>query len=102
MQGYDKGFVVDLETATGRDHPRSIRRSSRSRSRRSTMRSLPDRDRGQRATGDRGLALAELTGPLPQEMRDKMERTGLCMGCHQEMTERSLVEQSQSAGLGHQ
>ncbi len=28
-----------------------------------------------------------LTGPLPQEMRDKMERTGLCMGCHQNMTD---------------
>ena len=27
-----------------------------------------------------------LTGPLPQETREKMERTGLCMGCHQNMT----------------
>ena len=31
-----------------------------------------------------------LTGPLPQEMRDKMERTGLCMGCHQNMTSEEL------------
>ena len=27
-----------------------------------------------------------LTGPLPQDMRERMERTGLCMGCHQNMT----------------
>ena len=25
-----------------------------------------------------------LTGPLPKEMRDKMERTGVCLGCHKE------------------
>jgi len=25
-----------------------------------------------------------LTGPLPKEMRDKMERTGVCLGCHNE------------------
>ena len=28
-----------------------------------------------------------LTGPLPKDMRDKMERTGLCLGCHQEMAD---------------
>jgi hypothetical protein len=26
-----------------------------------------------------------LSGPLPKEMRDKMERTGVCFGCHQLM-----------------
>lgn len=26
-----------------------------------------------------------LSGPLPKEMRDKMERTGACFGCHQLM-----------------
>ncbi len=31
-----------------------------------------------------------LTGPLPQETRDKMERTGLCMGCHQNMTDAEI------------
>lgn len=31
-----------------------------------------------------------LTGPLPQDMREKMERTGLCMGCHQNMTNEDL------------
>lgn len=27
----------------------------------------------------------EGSGPLPQEMREKMEKTGLCIGCHQNM-----------------
>ncbi len=31
-----------------------------------------------------------LTGPLPQETREKMERTGLCMGCHQNMTDEEI------------
>jgi len=31
-----------------------------------------------------------LTGPLPAEMREKVERTGLCMGCHEEMTNEEL------------
>ncbi|NIR14591.1 MAG: cytochrome C, partial [Gammaproteobacteria bacterium] len=26
-----------------------------------------------------------LSGPLPRKMRDKMERTGVCFGCHQLM-----------------
>jgi hypothetical protein len=26
-----------------------------------------------------------LSGPLPKEMRDKMERTGVCFGCHRLM-----------------
>ena len=31
-----------------------------------------------------------LTGPLTAEQREKMERTGLCMGCHQNMTDDAL------------
>ena len=30
------------------------------------------------------------SGPLPKEMRDKMERTGVCMGCHENMTKKDL------------
>lgn len=32
----------------------------------------------------------EGSGPLPQAMREKMERTGLCMGCHQNMLDEDL------------
>ena len=31
-----------------------------------------------------------LTGPLTQDQRERMERTGLCMGCHQNMTDEDL------------
>ena len=31
-----------------------------------------------------------LTSPLPDSMRAKMERTGLCMGCHQNMADEEL------------
>ncbi len=31
-----------------------------------------------------------LSGPLPKEMRDKMERTGVCFGCHQLMGDESF------------
>lgn len=30
------------------------------------------------------------SGPLPKEMRDKMEKQGVCMGCHQNMTNKDL------------
>jgi len=30
------------------------------------------------------------SGPLPQDMRVKMERTGVCMGCHQHMSDEKL------------
>ncbi len=40
-----------------------------------------------------------LTGPLPQEMREKMERTGLCMGCHQNMTDEDLWSEVNTPGF---
>ncbi|MEO1018792.1 MAG: hypothetical protein AAFY56_14035, partial [Pseudomonadota bacterium] len=40
-----------------------------------------------------------LTGPLPQDMRDKMERTNLCMGCHQEMTNPDVWSAVQAPGF---
>ncbi len=88
MQGYDAGFVVDLETATGEIIPDQAQ-----------FQSLPipslDHDLSRIVTED-GKQLVTvgshwpLTGPLPQEMRDKMERTGLCMGCHQNMSDEEL------------
>ena len=30
------------------------------------------------------------TGPLPDEMRAKMERTGLCLGCHKEALDEEM------------
>ncbi len=88
MQGYEDGFVVDLETALGEIIPDQ-----------SQFQSVPipslDHDLSRIVTED-GQQLVTvgshwpLTGPLPQEMRDKMERTGLCMGCHQNMLDEDL------------
>jgi hypothetical protein len=34
-----------------------------------------------------------LDGPLPREMRDNMERTGVCLSCHREIPEGRFVYQ---------
>ncbi|WP_422378382.1 hypothetical protein [Roseibium sp.] len=94
MKGYDKGFVVDLETATGEIIPQQTQLQSQ------PVPSL-DHDLSRIVTED-GKQLVTvgshwpLTGPLPQEMREKMERTGLCMGCHQNMTDEDLWDKVNS------
>ncbi len=83
LKGYEKGFVVDLETNQGKTIPKKTQFQSVA---------IPDlnHDLSQIITRD-GKQLVSvgshwpLTGPLPKEMRAKMERTGLCMGCHQNM-----------------
>jgi hypothetical protein len=88
MLGYEDGFTVDLETAKGEIIPRQTQLQSQ------PVPSL-DHDLSQIVTRD-GKQLVTvgshwpLTGPLPQETRDKVERTGLCMGCHQNMTNEEL------------
>ncbi|RVU36418.1 cytochrome C [Hwanghaeella grinnelliae] len=88
MQGYNKGFTVDLETAKGEIIPQQTQLQSQP---------VPtlDHDLSQIVTRD-GKQLVTvgshwpLTGPLSQEVREKIERTGLCMGCHQNMTNDQL------------
>ncbi len=88
MLGYEDGFTVDLQTALGKIIPRQTQLQSQ------PVPSL-DHDLSQIVTRD-GKQLVTvgshwpLTGPLPQETRDKVERTGLCMGCHQNMTNEEL------------
>lgn len=82
------GLVVDLETAEGKVIPQQSQWQ---------IQPIPslDHDLSRIVTED-GKQLVTvgshwpLTGPLPQEMREKMERTGLCMGCHQNMTNEEL------------
>jgi len=83
LKGYGEGFVVDLETAGGETIPGSSRFQSQP---------VPglDWDLSQIVTREGKQLVSvgshwDLTGPLPDDMRQKMERTGLCMGCHQEM-----------------
>jgi len=97
LKGYEDGFVVDLETAQGEIIPR-----------RSQFQSQPvpglDHDLSQIVTRD-GKQLVTvgshwpLTGPLPQATREKMERTGLCMGCHQNMTNDAIWDAVNKPGF---
>ena len=97
MKGYEDGFYVDLETALGEIIPANTQYQSQ------PVPSL-DHDLSQIVTRD-GKQLVTvgshwpLTGPLPQEMREKMERTGLCMGCHQNMTDEDLWAKVNSPGF---
>ncbi len=88
MRGYDKGFTFDLQTPQGKDIPASANLQSQP---------IPGLswDLSQIVTRD-GKQLVSvgshwpLTGPLPNDMREKMERTGLCMGCHTEMSNEAI------------
>jgi hypothetical protein len=84
LKGYEQGFVVDLETNQGVTIPKQYKVQSQA---------IPglEWDLSQIITRDNEQLVSigshwDLTGPLPAEMREKMERTGLCMGCHQNMT----------------
>ncbi len=85
LKGYDKPRYVDLETATGEIIP------GKTQIQMQAVPALPH-DVSQIVTrdGEQLVSIGShwpLTGPLPADMREKMERTGLCMGCHQNMTE---------------
>ncbi len=88
LNGYEDGFTVDVKTALGVLIPEQTQMQSQ------PIPSL-DHDLSRIVTED-GQQLVTvgshwpLTGPLPQETRDKMERTGLCMGCHQNMTDAEI------------
>jgi hypothetical protein len=88
LLSYEQGFVIDLETATGRIIP------GRTKTQIPAVPSL-DHDLSRIVTRD-GTQLVSigshwpLTGPLPADMRAKMERTGLCMGCHQNMADKAF------------
>ncbi len=88
MKGYEDGFYVDLETALGEVIPEQTQLQAQP---------VPklDHDLSQIVTRDDEVLVTvgshwPLTGPLPKEMRDRIERTGLCMGCHQNMNDEDL------------
>ncbi|MFQ5545322.1 MAG: cytochrome C, partial [Acidiferrobacterales bacterium] len=96
LRKYEKGFVVDLETATGETIP------GRTQTQSPAVPSL-DFDLSQIVTRDDKQLVSigshwPLTGPLPAEMRKKMERTGLCMGCHQEMVNEDIWKKVSTPG----
>ena len=88
LKGYEKDLVVELQDFLGETIPRQHKVQSPA---------IPklNHDLSQIVTRD-GKQLVtvgshwELTSPLPQATREKMERTGLCMGCHQNMLDEAL------------
>lgn len=94
LQGYEDGYIVDLETAMGDTIPRQTQFQSQ------PVPSL-DHDLSQIVTRDDEQLVSvgshwPLTGPLPAAIRSKLERTGLCMGCHQNMADTALWAQVNS------
>jgi len=88
LKGYDKDLVVDLETNLGKTIPKQYKVQSLA---------IPglDHDLSQIVARDGKQLVSvgshwDLTSPLPAAMREKMERTGLCMGCHQNMLNKDL------------
>ncbi|NNJ83988.1 MAG: cytochrome C, partial [Gammaproteobacteria bacterium] len=96
MRGYENDLVVDLQDAKGRLIPGKTSVQSPA---------IPklDHDLSQIVTPD-GRQLVSvgshwpLGGPLPQEMREKMERTGLCMGCHQKQADEEFWKKVAESG----
>ncbi|MES9972238.1 MAG: hypothetical protein ABW092_19570 [Candidatus Thiodiazotropha sp.] len=96
MQGYEKDLIVDLTDAMGNVIPGKATVQSPA---------IPklDHDLSQIVTRE-GKQLVSvgshwpLTGPLPQEMREKMERTGVCMGCHQKQSDENFWKKVSEQG----
>ncbi len=83
FQRNDADIVIDLKDPDGRTMPKKSRVQ---------IPGIPgmDFDWSQVVTRDGKQTQTvgshwTLSGPLPKEMRDKMERTGVCLGCHQLM-----------------
>ncbi len=85
LLGYDKGFIIDLATATGEVIPKKHQPQIQAIPQLSwDLSKIVDR------SGEQIVSVGShwpLTGPLSQEQRAKMERTGLCLGCHIKMTD---------------
>ncbi len=97
MQGQDKGYSADLATAQGE------LLSAKARLQAQPIPGLTW-DLSQIVTRDDKQLVSvgshwPLTGPLPKEMRAKMERTGLCLGCHAEMQNEEIWDKVSKPGF---
>lgn len=96
LKGYEDGFVIDLENELGEIIPEQYQVQSPA---------VPglDHDLSQIVTRDDEQLVSvgshwPLTGPLPAALREKVERTGLCMGCHQNMVSEDLWSKVSTPG----
>ena len=97
MKGTKNGIVVDLATAKGQTIPSKFQAQSQA---------VPglDHDLSQIVTRDNKQLVSigshwPLTGPLPAAMRKKMERTGLCIGCHKNMLNEEMWQKVNSSAF---
>ena len=89
LQGYDEGFVIDLRDNDGNLIPNNFQQQ---------IQAIPDlpMDLTQIVDPETGEQMQTVgshwpaSGPLTQDQRDRMERTGVCMGCHQNMADSSF------------
>ena len=95
MTGQGKDFFLDLENLNPKDPKKKELASENSTVQ---MKAIPGMDYDWSTVVDRktGKQLQTVgthwpaSGPLPKDMRDKMERTGVCMGCHEHMSNKAL------------
>lgn len=95
MQGQGEDYYLDLENLNPKDPNKKELASKNSTVQ---MKAIPGMNYDWSVVVDRksGKQLQSVgthwpdSKPLPKEMRDKMERTGVCMGCHQAMTQKEL------------
>ena len=96
LKSYDRGLVVDLETATGDVIPMVHRlQSQRIPGLNHDLSQIVNR------SGEQLVSVGShwpLTGPLPEAVRKKIERTGLCMGCHKDMADDQIWSLVSSPG----
>jgi len=96
-QSYDRPMNVDLTTAKGEVIPESaVIQSERIEGLTWDLSQIVTRD------GKQLVSIGShwpLTGPLPDDMRAKMERTGLCMGCHEETSNKAIWEKVSKEGF---
>jgi len=86
LKGYTEARVVDLQTATGEVIPSKVQNQ---------MEAIPDlpMDWSQIVDPETGQQLMTVgshwpkSGPLTEDQRKRMERVGICMGCHQNMAD---------------
>ncbi|OQY26562.1 MAG: hypothetical protein B6243_14025 [Anaerolineaceae bacterium 4572_5.2] len=106
LNGYDQDRYVDLETAemAGNMSANSMMADAS----KVVIAAIPDlpMDLSQIVDPETGQQMQTVgshwpdSGPLPEDMRIKMERTGVCMGCHQNMADEAFWTDQVIANFG--
>ncbi len=99
MQGYDEGFVIDLRDADGNVIPSNYQ---------TQIAAIPDlpMDLTQIVDPETGEQMQTVgshwpgSGPLTADQRERMERTGVCMGCHTNMADAAFWNEQVIAKYG--